>query len=104
MGVAPDPQSDLADIVEAARNVAALAAVGSHCDYGPCGREIVEGQHYVRLAAMVDSAGMDTYRIFDVPTMTWDGIYDTPACALLALASEIAKGGDSLISEPFLPR
>lgn len=54
----PDDASD--DEVEVE-----LIPVGTTCD--GCGSPIVEGQHYLRLAVVFDTAGMDSARIFDIP-------------------------------------
>lgn len=61
-----------------------LIPAGTTCD--GCGTPIVEGQHYLRLAVLFDTAGMDSVRIFDVPTVSWTRIYDDPVCAGLDLA------------------
>lgn len=60
-----------------------VAETGAPCD--GCGKTIAAGQHYLRVAVLFDTAGMENVRVFDVPTVVWSGIYDDPVCAGLAL-------------------
>ena len=60
-----------------------VAETGQPCD--GCSRMIAAGQHYLRVAVLFDTAGMETVRVFDVPTVVWSGIFDDPLCAADAL-------------------
>ncbi len=51
-----------------------------------CGLPISTGQHYVRVAVMLDTAGFELLNVLALPDgIVWSAICDTPACAGIAL-------------------
>ena len=64
-----------------------------------CGRPIHAGQHYLRLAVLFDTAGMENVRLLSVPEVLWSGIFDDPACAADALRA--AAETDELFTDVF---
>jgi hypothetical protein len=54
------------------------------CEF--CSSPIAPGQHYLRLAALFDTAGREARTAFALPEALWSGIYDTPLCAAFGLA------------------
>lgn len=54
------------------------------CAY--CKTPIIPGQHYVRLAVLLDTAGREIISLLDLPdSPMWSKIFDEPACAGIAL-------------------
>lgn len=68
---------------------------GTACEF--CLTAIVIGQHYVRVAVLADTAGLE--RAFDTPTVLWSGIFDHPICGGIALAK--AGGTDPMFLDVF---
>lgn len=59
-------------------------ADGRRCEL--CHQEIVDAQHYLRLAVIADTAGLE--RPLEAPHVVWSGIFDSPACAGVGLARD----------------
>lgn len=64
-----------------------------------CTRPIRAGQHYLRLAVLFDTAGMENVRLLNVPEVLWSGIFDDPVCAADALRA--AAETDELFTDVF---
>ena len=73
-----------------------LERSGNKCEF--CGSEIVKGQHYVRLALMIDTAGLERTAL-DVPEVPWSGIFCTPVCAGIHLAKQASV--DEVLTDVF---
>ena len=75
-----------------------MQSPGRPCD--GCNRQIVPGQHYLRLAVIFDTAGMEVSTMLRLPDgVMWSRIFDDPACAGLALI--LAGERDPLFTDVF---
>lgn len=65
-----------------------------------CHQEIIVGQHYLRGAALAETAGFPN--VLGVPEMIWDGIFDTPGCLAMAIL-QAAKDRKTALYDVFNP-
>lgn len=68
---------------------------GAVCD--GCHLPIVISQHYLRVVAFVETAGLEG--AFPAPTVVWSGLFDQPWCGGRALA--IAGVADPVLFDVF---
>jgi hypothetical protein len=78
---------DLVEANDPERGVVRFLQAMSEADQScaGCGKVILAGQHYLRVAVLFDTAGMESMRIIDVPSVVWSCIADDPLCAADAL-------------------
>lgn len=62
-----------------------------------CHLPIRVAQHYVRVAVLADTAGLEN--ALEAPTVLWSGIFDTPACGGLGLMQ--AASTDPMLLDVF---